>query len=218
MLDRRIVRDVVLVCGADGIVGVSLGALATAAGWPVWLTLLLSVGVFAGASQFVFLGIVAAGGAPFAATAAALLVNARHLPFGYAVGDVLRTWPQRLLGSHVLTDEATAFTMAQRDPARRRAVYWLSGIGLFVVWNLGVFLGALGGSAIDDIGTWGLDAAFPAVVLALVMPSLRDRPVALAGLVGAVIALLATPWTPAGLPVLLALVAVPLAASLGRAA
>ena len=55
---------------------------------------------------------------------------------------------------------------------------------------------------------FGLDAAFPAVLLALVLPSLRDRSARLPVLAGVVVALAATPFLPAGLPVLLALAGV----------
>jgi predicted branched-subunit amino acid permease len=78
-----------LVCAAIGVVGVSFGAIAVSAGLPVWLPVALSLLVFAGASQFVFVGLLLAGGGVVAAVAAALLVNARHLPFGLVVGDLL---------------------------------------------------------------------------------------------------------------------------------
>ena len=80
-------RDIALVCVADTLVGLSFGAIAVAAGFPIWVPVLMSLVVFAGASQFLFIAIVGAGGNPIAAVAAGLLVNARHLPFGLAVGD-----------------------------------------------------------------------------------------------------------------------------------
>lgn len=129
----------------------------------------------------------------------------------------------RLLGSHLMVDESVAFALAQRDPARRRAAYWLCGGTLFVLWNLGVVVGAVAGKALGDPDAMGLDAAFPAAMLALLLPSLLPprKEVQDAGelqrkaavtrkvaLVGAVIALATTPVLPAGLPVLLALLAV----------
>jgi predicted branched-subunit amino acid permease len=156
-----------------------------------------------------FVGIVAAGGNPFAAVLAGLLANARHLPFGFAIGDVLgKRWSARLAGSHLMIDESVAFALAQREADRRRAAYWACGIGLFACWNLGVVAGAFAGSVISDTDVFGLDAAFPAVLLALVLPSFRDRASRLPVLVGVVVALAATPFLPAGLPVLLALAGV----------
>jgi len=208
-LDRGLARDIGLVCLADCLVGVSYGAIAVSSGFPLWLPMLMSLVVFAGASQFMFLGIVAAGGNPFAAVLAGLLANARHLPFGFAVGDAVgRGRGARMFGSHLMSDETVAFAMAQDEAERRRAAYWACGLGIFVCWNIGVLVGAFAGTAISDTGAFGLDAAFPAVLLALVLPSLRDKTARLPVLVGVVVALATTPFLPAGLPVLLALAGV----------
>ncbi len=208
-MDRDLLRDIALVCIADALVAVSFGAIAVGAGLPVWLPMLLSVVVFAGAAQFMFVGLVAAGGNPIAAVAASLLVNARLVPLGFAVGDVLGRSPaRRVFGSHLLVDETVAFALAQDDAERRRSAYWLCGVGLFTFWNLGVLIGAFGGTVVTDTGMFGLDAAFPAVLLALVLPSLRDRATRRAALVGVAIALATAPFLSAGIPVLLALAGV----------
>jgi 4-azaleucine resistance transporter AzlC len=205
-LGPDLTRAIALVCLADALVGASYGAIAVGQGFPPWVPVLLSVVVFAGASQFMVIGILGAGGGLIAAVAAGLLVNVRHLPFGFAVGDALGSrLPRQLVGSHLMIDETVAFALAQRDPARRRAAYWTCGVALFVCWNLSVIVGALVGSAIDDTDALGLDAAFPAVLLALVLPSLRDAATRRAALVGAVIAVALAPFLPAGLPVLVAL-------------
>jgi 4-azaleucine resistance transporter AzlC len=215
-LDSDLARDIALVCLADGLVGLAFGAITVSAGLPIWLPMLLSVVVFAGAAQFLFVGIVASGGNPVAAALAGLLVNARHLPFGFAVADVLgRGWFGKIVGSHVMIDESVAFVMGQGSPSRRRAAYWTCGLGLFACWNIGVVVGTLGGTAVTDTDALGLDAAFPAVLLALVLPSLRDAAIRRAALTGAAIAVLTSPFLPPGLPVLLALVAMLL---LGRSA
>jgi len=203
-LDRGPLRDIALVALADGVVGLSYGAISTGAGFGPWLPVVLSLVVFAGASQFLFVGLIAAGGSPFAAAVAGLLVNIRHLPFGMAVADVLGG-RGRVLGSHLMTDESVAFAMAQENARRRRAAYWACAIGIFVCWNLGALAGAFAGTVIGDTDALGLDAAFPAVLFALVLPSLRDRDTRNAAVTGAAIALVATPFLPAGLPVLLAL-------------
>ncbi|GAA5052123.1 4-azaleucine resistance transporter AzlC [Thermocatellispora tengchongensis] len=215
-LGADLARDIALVCLANALVGLSYGAITVASGFAVWVPMLLSVVVFAGAAQFLFVGLVASGGNPVAAVVAALLVNARHLPFGFAVGDVLgRGWGSRIAGSHLMVDESVAFALAQQDPARRRAAYWACGIGLFGFWNIGVVAGAYAGTVITDTGAFGLDAAFPAVLLALVLPALKERGVRRAALAGAALALAATPFLPAGLPVLLALLGL-LAVARGR--
>src|SRR5947207_6223032 len=173
-VDRPLIRDVAALAAAAAVVGASFGAIAIAGGMPVWLASAMSMLVFAGGAQFMAVGVVAGGGSPVAAVLAGLLLNARHLPFGLAVADVLGPgWGRRLAGSHIMTDEAVAFALAQDDPRRRRTAYWLCGAALFVAWNLGVLAGALAGRAVGDPAALGVDAAFPAGLLALLLPTLR---------------------------------------------
>jgi predicted branched-subunit amino acid permease len=115
-----------------------------------------------------------------------------------------------------MVDESVAFAIAQPDPHRRRTAYWLTGGSLFVTWNMGAVVGAVLGRAAGDPGAFGLDAAFPAGLFALLLPSLRrpgrqDGAAPLVAGAGAVIAVATTPLAPAGLPVLLALAALALA-------
>ncbi|TPQ22090.1 AzlC family ABC transporter permease [Streptomyces sporangiiformans] len=204
----ELLRDVALVCLASGVVGLSFGAIAVAGGLPVWVPVVMSLVVYAGSAQFSTVGVLLAGGGPVAAAATGLLLNTRTAAFSLAVADVLgRGRFSRLVGAHLVTDETVAFALAQPDPERRRAAYWISGLGLYVVWNVCVLVGALAGSAIGDTGTYGLDAAFPAVLVALVLPALREGPsgVRRAAVTGAVVALAVAPFVPAGVPVLLAL-------------
>ncbi|MFJ3216840.1 AzlC family ABC transporter permease [Kitasatospora sp. NPDC086801] len=206
-LEHATLRDIALVCLADALVGASFGAISVSGGLPLWVPVALSVLVFAGGSQFAAVGVVLSGGGALAAVATGLVLNARLLPFGFTVADVLDgPWWRRLFGAQLITDETAAFVLRQDDGRRRRAAFWLCGLALFVVWNVSVVLGALAGGLIGDTDVLGLDAAFPAVLLALVLPSLADRRVRTAAVAGAVVAVAATPFVPAGLPVLLALV------------
>ncbi|WP_203985026.1 AzlC family ABC transporter permease [Sphaerisporangium rufum] len=212
-LDRATLRDIGLVCVADALVGAAFGAIAVSGGLPLWVPMAMSLLVFAGGAQFAAVAVTLAGGGAVAAVTAALVLNARLLPFGFAVADVLgRGRAARLAGAHVITDESVAFVLRQPDQRRRRAAFWVSGVGLFAVWNLAVALGALAGQGIGDTDALGLDAAFPAVLLALVVPALKDRRTRTAALSGAAVAVAATPFLPAGLPVLLALAGLPFAA------
>lgn len=202
--DRALLRDAAAIAAAMIAVGASFGAIAVAYGLPLWVPFLMSSVVFAGGAQFLAVGLFAAGN-PIAAVLAGLLLNARHLPFGLAVSGVVGTRTRdRLIGSHLMTDEVVAFTLAEPDPGRKRRTYWLVGITLFTSWNLGSALGVLLGG-IGDPNALGLDAAFPAGLIALIMPSLRDRATRVAALSGAAVAVLLTPVIPAGLPVLCAL-------------
>ncbi|GLP67589.1 hypothetical protein TUSST3_42110 [Streptomyces sp. TUS-ST3] len=201
------VRDSALVWLASGVVGISFGAIAVTGGLPVWVPVVMSLVVYAGSAQFSAVGVLLAGGGPFAAAVTGLLLNTRTAAYGLAVADLLGPGrASRLLGAHLVTDETVAFALAQPDPARRRTAFWISGLGLFAVWNTGVLLGALAGSTLGDTGTYGLDAAFPAVLVALVLPTLRtDAAVRRSALLGAALALAVTPAVPAGVPVLVAL-------------
>jgi 4-azaleucine resistance transporter AzlC len=204
-VDPKLLRDAGALALASGVVAISFGAIAVASGLPAWAVPAMSVFVFAGGSQFLAVGLISAGN-PVAAVLAGLLLNARHLPFGMSVADVVGTrWPARLIGSHLLIDESTAFALAQSDPTRRRQAYWLTGVSLFVCWNIGSLVGAAIGNAVGDPASFGLDAAFPAGLIALILPSLRQRTPRRVAVVGAGVAVVATPLLPAGLPVLLAL-------------
>jgi 4-azaleucine resistance transporter AzlC len=207
-LERGVLADIGLTCLAVFFIGLSYGAIAVASGLPLWVPAAQSVLVLAGASEFLFVGIVAAGGNPMAAALAGMLVNARHLPYGLALppGVTGRGW-RRLLGTHVMNDESVVFALAQDDLPAKRAAYWACGLGVLICWPGGAVLGALIGSAVRNTGAFGLDAMFPAVILALIVPALRDRRLSRAAVTGAVIALAATPFLPAGLPELLALLA-----------
>jgi len=209
VLTYAVLVDVGLTCLAVFFIGLSYGAVAVASGFPLWVPAAQSLLVLAGASEFLFIGIVAAGGNPIAAALAGMLVNARHLPYGLALppGVTGRGW-RRLLGTHVMNDESVVFGLAQPDLPGERAAYWACGLGVLACWPGGAVLGALIGSAVHDTNAFGLDAMFPAVILALIVKDLRDPRTRRAALAGAGIALASALVLPAGLPVLLALAAV----------
>jgi predicted branched-subunit amino acid permease len=203
--DRELWRDVALVCLADGIVGVSFGANAVAGGLPSWVPVVMSLLVFAGGAQFA-VGVVLAGGSPVAAVAAGAVLNTRLFPYGLAVADVTAgRWWTRLLGAQLTTDETVAFVLRRGDPAARRTAFWTCGVPLFTAWNVAVLLGVVAGTVIKNTAAFGLDATFPAVLLALALPTLADRRTRAAAGTGAAAAVALTPVLPAGLPVLAAL-------------
>ncbi|OKK14747.1 branched-chain amino acid permease [Streptomyces sp. CB00455] len=209
-LDEGRLRDIALVCLAVGVIGVSYGAVAVTSGFPWWFPVLMGALVLAASSEFLFVGIIAAGGSPLAALAAGLLVNGRHLPFGLAVPDVLGRGWRGLLGTHLMNDETVVFAIAQDGLRQKKAAYWACGLGILACWPAGAALGALLGSVVEDTGALGLDAMFPAVILALILPAMKERLLRRTALTGAALALATTAFLPAGLPVLLALAALPL--------
>jgi 4-azaleucine resistance transporter AzlC len=201
-------RDALALAAAAGLVGASFGALAASAGLSLMMTTALSLLVLAGGSQFLVVAVTAAGGGPLAAVAGGLLINARHLPYGLAVAPVLGDRPlARLAGAHLLIDEVVAFARARAPfgPVRARAAYWTCGVLLAAFWNLGTLAGALAGAAVPDTDVLGLDAAFPAALLALLLPALGRPDARRVGFTAAGLALLATPVLPPGSPVLVGL-------------
>ncbi|MDV0849908.1 AzlC family ABC transporter permease [Klebsiella pneumoniae] len=194
------IKAIVLVCLAVGVVGMSYGSLAVAYGFPLWVPLLLSVSVLAGASEFMFIGIVASGGSPLAAAAAGLLVNARHIPFGVTVRELVGRRALSFIGCHIMNDESVVFGLSQPTPAQRKG-----GAGVALIWPLGTLTGAAVGKLLPAPETIGLDAVFPAILLALVIPAFKNRTTLIRAASGAALALAAVPFVPTGLPVLLSL-------------
>ncbi|PBO35829.1 AzlC family ABC transporter permease [Salmonella enterica] len=180
------IKAIFLVCLAVGVVGMSYGSLAMAYGFPLWVPFVLSIFVLAGASEFMFIGIVASGGNPLAAAAAGLLVNA-------------------LFGCHIMNDESVVFGLSQKTPEQRKAAYWLCGLGVALFWPIGTLIGAGVGKLLPAPETIGLDAVFPAILLALVIPAFKNRTTLIRGCSGAALSLAAVPFVAAGLPVLLSL-------------
>ena len=196
-------KAIYLICLAVGVVGVSYGSLATAYGFPLWVPLFSSLFVLAGASEFMFIAIIASGGNPLAA--AGLLVNARHFPFGIAVRDLVGSRLSALLGCHIMNDESVVFGLSQSTPQQRKAAFWLCGLGVAIVWPLGALIGSLIGTLLPDTSVIGLDAVFPAILLALVIPAFKSRTTLTRASCSAALSLLAVPFTPVGLPVLLSM-------------
>lgn len=204
---------------AVGVFGISFGVLAVASGLTVAQASAMSLLVFTGASQFAAVGVIESGGSTAAALGSALLLAARNGAYGLALSRTIDgRLPFRLLAAQFVIDESTAMSTAQPDPERRRKGFWMAGLSVFVFWNLGTLAGALGGDAIGDPERFGLDAAFPAGFVALVVPHLKSVDGRLAALIGTTVALLLVPVAPAGVPVLAAAAAVLVGLRTGPAA
>jgi len=173
--------------------------------------------MFTGASQFALVGVVGAGGSVWAGAVAAALLGSRIALYGVRLSTMLnvRGW-RRALGSHFVIDETTAMAIARDDPQLSRYAFRVTGVALFVLWNTGTLIGALATQAISDPKVFGLDAAPPAAYLALLAPRLRARePLAIA-LAAAVIAIIALPFVPAGVPLLIVAILVAVFGAVGK--
>lgn len=200
-----IVRDGLAVGVATGLYGVSFGAVGVAAGLSVLQTCALSLLMFTGASQFALVGVVAAGGAPISGAATALLLGTRNTLYGLRLAPLLQWSGWRRAGAaHLLIDESTAMSVNRSSTPAARVGFLSTGLAVFTLWNLATLLGALGGTAIGDPATWGLDAAVGAAFLALLWPRLSDARNRVVALAAAAVALGLVPITAAGVPVLAA--------------
>ena len=189
---------------ATGAYGLSFGAISVASGLTAVQTQTLSLLMFTGASQFALVGVLGAGGGAIAAVLTAWLLGARNGLYALHIAPTLNLRGLRKpLAAQLTIDESTAMSIAHEPNVdRSRHAFWATGISIYVLWNIGTLLGALGASAIGDPAILGLDAAIPAGFLALLWPRLRDRTAWAIAAGGATIALVLTPLTRSGVPVL----------------
>jgi 4-azaleucine resistance transporter AzlC len=193
---------------AVGLYAIAFGVSSVSAGGTVAQTCALSLLVFTGASQFSAVSVLGAGGTAASAFGGAAILAARNGVYGLALAPHLKgRLATRLVAAQLTIDESTAMAAAQDDAAHRSAAFWVTGLSVYLFWNLGTLLGALLGTAMDP-RTLGLDAAFPAAFVAILWPQLRRRRSASAALIGAVVCLALIPFTPVGVPILCATVGI----------
>ncbi|CAB4612119.1 MAG: hypothetical protein RL270_382 [Actinomycetota bacterium] len=186
-----------------GLYGAAFGAAGITAGFSILQTCLLSLLLFSGASQFAVVGIMGAGGSAVSAIATATLLGFRNALYGLQLAPILKvTGLKRIIASQITIDESTAVSTLQSNDSDRKRAFYLTGFGVYIFWNLFTFLGALGASAIGDPSVWGLDAAVPAAFCGLVWPRLKDKRLFLISACAIILALLLTPITPAGIPII----------------
>ena len=186
-----------------GLYGAAFGAAGVTAGFSILQTCLLSILLFSGASQFAVVGIMGAGGAAISAIATATLLGFRNTLYGLQMAPILKVKGiKRVLAAQITIDESTAVATLQDNDQDRKRGFYLTGIGVYLFWNLFTFLGALGASAIGDPSVWGLDAAVPAAFLGLIWPRLKNKVQFLVSGIAIAWALLLTPVSPAGIPII----------------
>jgi predicted branched-subunit amino acid permease len=204
---REVWREGLGVAVATSAYGISFGALAVASGLDVWQTCVLSLLMFTGGSQFAFIGVLSAGGigALPSAIASAALLGVRNMAYGMRMSPIIGPgFLRRAAAAQVTIDESTAVAISQSTRPLRRLGFWVTGLGVFIGWNLTTLLGAVLGDVLGDPQTWGLDAAAAAAFLALLWPRLKQRQAIAVGVAAAVVAASLTPFIMPGLPVLVA--------------
>jgi predicted branched-subunit amino acid permease len=200
---NQVDRTALSVAFTVGLYGAAFGAAGVTAGFSILQTCLLSILLFSGASQFAVVGIMGAGGSAVSAIATATLLGFRNALYGLQMAPILKVKGlKRILAAQITIDESTAVATLQENDADRRRGFYVTGIGVFVFWNLFTFLGALGASAIGDPAVWGLDAAVPAAFCGLIWPRLKNKTHFIVSAVAIAWALLLTPITAAGIPII----------------
>ncbi|WP_307069558.1 AzlC family ABC transporter permease [Streptomyces sp. B3I8] len=209
--DAAVVRDALGVGIAVGLSGFAFGVTSAGSGMTLAQTCVLSLLVFTGASQFALVGALAAGSNPFTAAAGAFFLSVRNAFYGLRLSQLL-SLPRvvRPFAAQWVIDETTAVSLAQPSRRAARLGFTVTGLSLYVLWNVTTLLGALGAEAIGDTGAWGLDAAGPAVFLALLAPMLRTATERVVAGLAVLLGLGLLPVLPAGVPVLAAALAAPL--------
>jgi 4-azaleucine resistance transporter AzlC len=184
--------------------GLSFGVLARAEGFGSLAPIVMSVTTFAGSAQFAAVSVLGAGGSVAAAVLAATLLNSRYITLGISVSPELRgSLPRRLLEAQLVVDESWAIGHQGGGRFNRRMLLG-AGLVLYLAWVGGTVIGVLGGDALGDPADFGLDAAFPALFLGLLVRQVNSRPALAAALLGGAIAIVLVPIVPPGVPIIAA--------------
>jgi branched chain amino acid efflux pump len=206
---REGVRAVLPLALGPALFGASFGVLAESSGMGAAAAIVMSATTFGGSSQFAAASVLETGGSAAVAILAAVFLNARYVAMSIAVASIFPGGRvRRLASSQLIVDESWA--LAGRSGRFEYGVLIGAGLLLYVVWVGGTALGTVIGDLLDPEAI-GVDAAFPALFLALLAPYLRDRRALLTAIVAGAITLVLIPVSPPGVPI----VAASLAALIG---
>jgi 4-azaleucine resistance transporter AzlC len=201
---RAGVRAIVPIVPMAAVFAASFGVLATTTGMGRLAPIVMSATTFAGSAQFAAASVLSTGGGVVAAIGAAGLLNARYAPISLTVVPTMGgSWPSRLLQSQLIVDESWAVAQVGGGRVNRKLLVG-AGATLWFAWVGGTVVGVFGAELIGDPARLGLDAAFPALFLALLVPQIKSRKALAAALLGAAISLALVPVTPAGVPIIAA--------------
>ncbi len=162
--------------------------------------------IFSATSQFAYLAVRDAGGGELAAIIAGLIVATR---FGILAVSLIPRLPQglfrRVAAAVNAFDPNVAIAVQQQSPETVEREFWRTTAGMMLGWFTGIFVGTFLGDVMGDTSRFGLDAIFPAALLAIIGNLLRTRDGLTAGIAGGLLCLVLVPFVPAGLPIILSL-------------
>jgi predicted branched-subunit amino acid permease len=188
-----------------GAYGLAFGAASISAGFSVLQTCLISLIMFSGGSQFALVGVIGAGGTAISAIATAGLLGVRNMLYGLRMAPLVKAKGfKRIIAAQVTIDESTGVALSQEKLGEKAMVqgFWLTGIGVYIFWNLFTFAGAIGAQAIGNPAAWGLDAAVPAAFLGLLWPRLESKTDRIVAVSAIALSLALSPFVAAGLPII----------------
>jgi len=189
------------------VAGISTSIVLINFGVEPWVVALAGTIMFSATGELALAGVLAGGGSLGSAVASALLVSARFglLAIPLSTRFVGRGRLERMVAAYMVVDPSVVMAMKERTPALARQTYWRLSGGMCAAWVIGSVAGVLIGSLVPNPRDWGMDVAFPALLLAITGTAMRaSRTAALAAATAAAIALVLTPFVPAGIPVLCA--------------
>jgi len=179
--------------------GMIYGILALSAGLSKAEAQAMSVIVFAGSAQFMLVQLAEVGTPAFVMILTGFVINLRHALYSASVAPRVKhlspLW--KLILAYLLTDEAYAVTIThynQKGDIRHKHWYFLgAGLALWTGWQISTAIGVFLGTQVPP--SWSLDFTLALTFIALLVPTLKDRPGILAALSAGVVSVLT-----AGLP------------------
>lgn len=168
--------------------GIAFGLVLTDAGYPWWLSPVMSVFIYAGAAQFTAIGLFAAGTPLSAIILTEALVNIRHIVYGLSLITKYKRcgkWQPYLI--FALTDETYSLLTTSDVPedANESSFYGLISLFDHSYWITGSILGALIGQIIPFDLT-GVDFSLTALFAVLTVEQLLKTKDLVPILIGAV--------------------------------
>lgn len=187
--------------------GLITGAVSVSAGIPVWGASVMSLVVFAGASQLAAIQLMADHASLWVVVATGLVINARYLMYSASIAPHFNgsSLTKKSVLAYILTDQAYAVSIARfnendGETVHKPSYYFGTALVMWAGFNASTIAGAMLGAFIP--AGWNLDFAIPLTFIALIIPTVADRPALMAALVSGAVALLAN-----GLPYNLGLMA-----------
>jgi 4-azaleucine resistance transporter AzlC len=158
--------------------GLLYGAIAVDQGLTVWQACLMSLTIYAGASQLVGIDLFRNNAAPWIVILSIFIVNVRHLLYSAAVGRRIGHFPfgQQVVAFFFLIDPQFVETERKGERDGHVSFAWYMGLALpvSVLWNVESLLGALFGKLIPNPDAFGIDFLLPLYFFGMVM-SFRMR-------------------------------------------